>query len=220
MLDTMELITAIYIVVSIVAPFILVVLLFLILMQAFTGRKPRVSYAVKRGRLAERRVKKIIQKFGEDYISFHDIYLPSTETKSGYTQLDHLVISKYGIFVIETKNYSGEIIGDSTQFYWQQRIGRKVHSFYSPVKQNELHINAIRNLSDIYYLYVPIFSIIAYAESASLRNVRVIEHDIAVTYISRLKRLIRKMDSEMISSDEVNDIVQQIEKASIKMNDI
>lgn len=40
----------------------------------------------------------------EEYIVLHDLLLPY---KDGTTQIDHVIISPYGIFVIETKNYTG-----------------------------------------------------------------------------------------------------------------
>jgi restriction system protein len=46
------------------------------------------------------------------YRVFHDLYLPRPDGK-GTTQIDHVVVSRYGIFVIETKNMTGWIFGDA-----------------------------------------------------------------------------------------------------------
>ena len=43
-------------------------------------------------------------------------------TKSGTTQIDHVVVSKYGLFTIETKNYRGKIYGDDARDKWTQVI--------------------------------------------------------------------------------------------------
>lgn len=49
----------------------------------------------------------------------HDLTLP---TKDGTTQIDHVVVSKFGVFVIETKNLAGWIFGDSESRKWTQSI--------------------------------------------------------------------------------------------------
>ncbi|MFC4354829.1 nuclease-related domain-containing protein [Chryseomicrobium palamuruense] len=206
-----SLFTGIYTVLSILLPSILVILLVLIVYQALTKRGPGESSAVKKGRQAEKRVKKIVNRLGPDYISYHDIHLPSFETSTRKTQLDHLVLSKFGIFVIETKNYGGEIKGDSTKHYWQQKIGNRIHSFFSPVKQNQLHVNAVKNTLNLNQLDAPIFSVIVYSERASLRHVRVPEYNISVTYISKLKRMIKSMDREIWNHEEIKTFSQQID---------
>lgn len=71
------------------------------------------------------------------------------ETAPGKTsQIDHVVIKPTGVFVIETKNYSGRIYGNESQMQWTQVLnyGKTKYHFYSPVKQNQTHIHAIRKL--------------------------------------------------------------------------
>lgn len=57
-------------------------------------------------------------------------------------QIDHIYINKYGIWVIETKNYGGYIYGTDKQFEWTQVLahGREKNKFYNPVRQNNSHI--------------------------------------------------------------------------------
>ncbi len=61
----------------------------------------------------------------------------------GKTQIDHVVISKYGIFVIEVKNYQGWIFGNEKEKYWTQNIYGKKTRFYNPLWQNFRHIKAL-----------------------------------------------------------------------------
>lgn len=63
-------------------------------------------------------------------------------------QIDHVVINQNGIFVIETKNYSGRIYGNESQMQWTQVLnyGKVKNQFYSPVKQNQTHIYAIQKI--------------------------------------------------------------------------
>lgn len=64
-------------------------------------------------------------------------------------QIDHLVISKYGIFVIETKNYGGLIIGNKYDDNWFQYLGRNKSLFHSPLRQNYGHIKCLSSILGI-----------------------------------------------------------------------
>jgi len=79
------------------------------------------------------------------YQTFHDLYLPRPDGK-GTTQLDHVVVSPFGIFVIETKNYRGWIFGSEKQRQWTQQIYKRKERFQNPLHQNHLHIRALMQL--------------------------------------------------------------------------
>lgn len=78
------------------------------------------------------------------------------------SQIDHVVISDFGIFVIETKNYKGWILGNENSEYWTQVIFNRKEKLYNPIKQNIGHINALRNCLNIYpdinYVSIVVFS--------------------------------------------------------------
>jgi restriction system protein len=76
------------------------------------------------------------------YRHFHDLYLPHP-TEPGTTQIDHILVSPFGIFVIETKNYRGWIFGSENQRQWTQQIYRHKHRFQNPLHQNRLHVRAL-----------------------------------------------------------------------------
>jgi hypothetical protein len=76
------------------------------------------------------------------YTCFKNVFIPS-RTGRGMTEIDHLVVSVHGIFVIETKNHSGWIFGSADQRSWTQTHFRKKHTFLNPLKQNQTHINAL-----------------------------------------------------------------------------
>lgn len=78
------------------------------------------------------------------YFIFNNLYLPSATI--GTTQVDHVVVSQYGIFVIESKEYSGWIYANPNRKYWTQttRTGGKFQ-FYNPLFQNFAHISAIKH---------------------------------------------------------------------------
>lgn len=73
---------------------------------------------------------------------FNDLILPRPDGK-GTTQIDHVIASRGGIFVVETKNYSGWIFGDAKSRQWTQTLRGKKSRFQNPLHQNALHINAL-----------------------------------------------------------------------------
>ena len=58
------------------------------------------------------RVYKKLLELTDEYYIFNDVIL---DTGQGTTQIDHIVVSKYGVFAIETKNYRGEIYGNDNR---------------------------------------------------------------------------------------------------------
>ena len=75
------------------------------------------------------------------YRRFHNLII---ETKLGTTQIDHVVLSPYGLFVIETKNYNGWIYGGKDQKLWTQTFNsHSKHKFQNPLYQNYKHTMAV-----------------------------------------------------------------------------
>ena len=101
------------------------------------------SQSESRGLRGERKVFSILKELPDEYYIWNDIVLQ----RNGYSvQIDHVVISLYGIFVIETKNFKGWIYGNDDCDKWTKTYyGRKYH-FNNPVKQNHSHVKALANL--------------------------------------------------------------------------
>jgi len=84
----------------------------------------------------------------ENYILLNDCTLPDEQNQT--TQIDHILLSPYGIFVIETKNYKGWIFGGERQKIWTQKIYKKSYKFQNPLHQNYKHQKVLENvLTDI-----------------------------------------------------------------------
>jgi restriction system protein len=75
------------------------------------------------------------------YFSLNNITL---QTEHGTTQVDHIVVSKYGIFVIEAKNIDGWIFGDAKSAQWTQSLFGKKFRFQNPLHQNYRHTKALQ----------------------------------------------------------------------------
>lgn len=75
------------------------------------------------------------------YQRLHDVTL---HTPDGTTQIDHVFVSPFGIFVLETKNMSGWIFGGEKQKQWTQHFPRKRFQFQNPIHQNYKHVKALQ----------------------------------------------------------------------------
>lgn len=78
----------------------------------------------------------------EGYYIFNDLFLPTTRNVKT-AQIDHIVVSKYGVFCIETKSHQGNIYGYRHQLYWSQYLGKKRFQVLNPIMQNRHHVNSL-----------------------------------------------------------------------------
>lgn len=107
----------------------------------------RFNHAKIKGAMGEKRVSKILSRLPKDeYIVVNDIMLKVNDRT---TQIDHIVVSTHGIFVIETKSYKGWIFGHSDKRNWTQNIWGNKYTLYNPIMQNQTHIKFLINKFDI-----------------------------------------------------------------------
>lgn len=94
----------------------------------------------------------------EEYIVLNNVILPTDE---GDAQIDHIVLSLYGIFVIKVKNVQGQVTGSDSSKKWSQDIYGKKSRFQNPIHQNKNHIKALGKrlrLPDKYFIPMVVFS--------------------------------------------------------------
>ena len=164
-----------------------------------------------KGSIGEAKVNTRLNFLGKEYIVLKDILINSI---NGYTsQIDELVLSEYGLFVIETKNYKGWIFGNEKAENWTQVIYKEKHTFRNPIKQNWSHIYALKSLlSD--YPNIKYHPIVVFSGNATLKS---IESSIPVIYSNRLNSTIRKLSFEKcLSIDEVNKFQTILESSELK----
>ena len=150
-----------------------------------------------KGKAGEKVVARMLGKLPkEQYIVLDDVTIP---TPRGSNQIDHLIISVFGIFVLETKNYTGWIYGSESSEYWTQNIYGKKNQLFNPILQNAGHVRALRRvLKD--YEPLPYMSIIAFSEKADLK-VKV--KDACVIYWGQIRDVIGSYDREKLSWEQV-----------------
>lgn len=169
---------------------------------------------------AEREINRALRR-NETAVLMSDVILPWKS--GGSTQIDHLVITEIGIIVIEVKNFSGWIFGNEVNRYWTRTLpdgytGRSIkNKFYNPVKQNETHINGIRQ--NLRRYRGPYFSVIAFGDEATCKNLTVTAEHVFVTYVSRLGDLIQHlMDSyaHIITGEQIKILHALLEEAGAR----
>ncbi|GGH51907.1 DNA-binding protein [Comamonas phosphati] len=106
-------------------------------------RSPRFK-----GWLGERAVQNTIRAKLDPlvYVDLHNVTLP---TRDGSTQIDHVLFSPYGVFVLETKNFKGWIFGSERQAQWTQQIFKRRTRFQNPLRQNYKHMRTLQELLDL-----------------------------------------------------------------------
>lgn len=146
------------------------------------GRTPRPRRSSDYiGSEGERIVGRIIGSTipGVQYV-INNLILRIEENKT--SQIDHVVINKHGVFVIETKNYAGMIYGSENQLEWTQVLnyGKVKNHFYNPLKQNKTHIYHISKILSDYITIIPmvvfVSSDISNVESPDVYSSQEIKH--------------------------------------------
>lgn len=112
-----------------------------------------------RGAAGERTVSEKLHNLGEHYIVIDDLLIPNAH---GDTQIDHVVVSPFGIFVIETKCWSGWITGGENSSQWTQTIYKEKYEKPNPIFQNKVHVEAVKSALKQYgeVLAVPIVVVV------------------------------------------------------------
>jgi len=160
-----------------------------------------------RGAVGERIVQKRLEKLGEEYRAYHDLYVE--DAQYGLTQIDHVVVSKYGLHVIETKHYKGWIFGGENQKYWTQIIFKNKQKFYNPIRQNYGHIEALKSHLNLPNL--PVCSIIAFSNEVEFKFKEPFRSADVVHYRGLVKA-IKQDDRPRLTDNQVNSIISNLDQ--------
>ncbi len=145
-----------------------------------------------KGFFGEKSVSFFLSRLDETkYMVINDIML---QVGSKTTQIDHVVVSNYGVFVIETKNYKGWIIGNEFDEYWKQKNYKPEKSMYNPIRQNYGHIQALKKIlgdfPDVNYIPIVVFTI-----NADLK----VKCKTDVIYTIKLLKTIKKYNKQTLT---------------------
>jgi hypothetical protein len=161
-----------------------------------------------KGFLGEKTVSAILSVLDSNkYTVINDLMIESNGRTS---QIDHVIVSSYGIFVIETKNYKGWITGKEKSDYWTQTIYKRKEKIYNPLRQNYGHVQALKeklkDYQDIIFIPIVVFPV-----KAELK----VDTTSDVVYTVNLLKTIKKHTTLTISDTIKNSIIEKLSKINI-----
>jgi hypothetical protein len=144
---------------------------------------------------------------------YHLMNHVTLQQKDGTTQVDHILVSRFGVFVIETKDYKGWIFANAKQANWTQVLFRHKFKFQNPILQNFRHVRAVQGLLD----FLPpdaIKSIVVFTGEAEFKS----EVPQGVFCISGLIDYLREQTVEVMSLNRVQFCVGRLETARLAIS--
>lgn len=167
------------------------------------------------GRYGEYLTYKYLKKFETNGAKFlFNIYIPKENGET--TEIDVLMICKKGLFVFESKNYSGWVFGSENQKNWYQTLptgrGRShKESFYNPIMQNRSHI---KHLKAFLGEQVPMRSIIVFSDRCKLKSVQIRSNDISVIKRYRVAPVVsgicNQIPNDLLTDDDITEIYNKL----------
>jgi hypothetical protein len=148
-----------------------------------------------------------------EYFRLPDYYLMNHITlrlKDGTTQVDHILISRFGVFVIETKDYQGWIFANAKHAKWTQVLFRCKFKFQNPIFQNLRHVRAVQELLD----FLPpdiVKSVVVFAGDAEFKT----DMPQGVFDLSGFVNHIRGQTTEVMSLNRLQFCVGRLETARL-----
>ena len=162
-----------------------------------------------KGRRGERQVAALLALLPKDkYKVINDLLIQ----RGGYsTQIDHVVVSVYGVFVIETKYYRGWIYGGENSEYWTKNVYGHKYELRNPLWQNEGHVKTITKLIEDPGL-VPIYNVVAFSSQAKLK----IDRSLPVMYWRQVVPYIRRYREPVMSESYAEEIYNTLLSANVE----
>ncbi len=165
-------------------------------------KNPYMSVLFDKGRLGEFYTYKYLKPLDGYRRYLFNLYIPKENGET--TELDVVLLHESGIYVLESKNYSGWIFGTESQKYWTQTlpVGRgrsQKNKFFNPVLQNKGHLKWLKTfLAD---QTLPFYSYIVFSDRCTLKNIRLNseEHHVVNRYnlLSVIRQNIAKTGSQL-----------------------
>jgi hypothetical protein len=137
---------------------------------------------------------------------YHLIKNVTIPAGQGTTQIDHIVVSRYGVFVVETKNMRGWIFGGEKQQDWTQKIFKHTTTFQNPLRQNYKHTLALAELIGLDPK--KIFSVIVFIGESTFKTPMPENVTQGMQYI----RYIKAQQTAVLGEHEVGELVTRIEE--------
>ena len=147
------------------------------------------------------------------YQKYHNVTLP---TVNGTTQIDHVFVSEFGVFVVETKNVGGRIYGGEHDKEWTKVFpGGQKHKFLNPLHQNNGHVRAIvKILAGIGLPKQAVKSVVVFVGDAKLKQKQELPQNLTVGFEGA--RYIRSFKTKILTEEQVEKICTAIESSRMR----
>ncbi|MBM4144564.1 MAG: nuclease [Lentisphaerae bacterium] len=139
-----------------------------------------------------------------DQSAYHLIPNVILPTPDGTTQIDHVIVSRYGIFVLETKTYKGWIYGDEREAQWTQVNFKRKDRFQNPLRQNYKHTKTLAELTGIPAECFK--SLVVFVGDCTFKT----DMPANVVYVGDFVRYIKGFQTPIIKDEQVSEIVSVI----------
>ena len=162
------------------------------------------------GRIGEYYICKYLDKL-EGYRKYlFNVYLPKEDGET--TELDVILLHESGIYVFESKNYSGWIFGNEAQRYWTQSLKKnKKSKFFNPIIQNKVHLKWLEHF--LAEPALPVYSYIVFSDRCELKNVTLTSGNHCVIKRCDILETIRKNAvavGKQLSSEEIDTLYKKL----------
>lgn len=151
---------------------------------------------------------RLVSRYGLPRDAYHRIDNISLPTADGTTQIDHVLVSRFGVFVVETKNMQGWIFGSERQPQWTQKIYKKTVKFQNPLRQNYKHVRALVELG------IPeetLHSVVVFVGDSTFKT----KMPANVCSIRGYLRFVKSFHSAVLAESQVSEFVSRIERARL-----
>lgn len=147
----------------------------------------------------------VLAKLLLDKNEYHIIKNVTLPAQNGTTQIDHVIVSVYGIFVVETKNIKGWIFGNPKDAMWTQIIYKHSNKFQNPLHQNYKHVKTLQQL--LMLRDEQVHSLVIFVGDSKFKT----PMPENVTYGLGYIRYIKSKKRHVLSSQEVAAVISRIE---------
>lgn len=196
----------------------LIILLLTILIFGLTcliikpGNSKTITYKTKAERIGQKGENKITSNIKQLNINvqiFRNLYVPFSNGTT--TEIDIVLLTDKKLYVIESKNYSGIIIGNYLSEYWRTYYPNgKNYEFYNPIKQNQTHINALAN--NLRISSANMESIICFGDKANIGKLKDYKNVINNKNIKNYILADYGKTEHIFSENEIKEIAEKLQR--------
>lgn len=172
-------------------------------------QKSYLSILFDKGKMAEYLTWEILNNQPEYKKVLINVYIPNDNHTN---EIDSILINNYGIFVIESKGYSGWIFGNETNKTWTQIIYKYKAHFFNPVIQNRIHIESLAKIIEINNPNI-FRSYIVFSERCELKKIYISKQNLRVIKRHQLQNTLNndyKKYGQVLNNSEITDIYDKL----------